>query len=117
MPLITAVSDRMIALELGHPIVEGTPQDVISHPRVVESYLGGDPSVINRSGRADAAPAPRRRATAKSSNGSTPTAKKATAKKAAAKKVAATKATAAVPAAESNGSPKRREPLVAGKAT
>ena len=51
MPLITGVSDRMIALELGHPIVEGTPQEVISHPRVVESYLGGDPSVINRSGR------------------------------------------------------------------
>ena len=25
MPLITAISDRMIALELGHPIVEGTP--------------------------------------------------------------------------------------------
>jgi hypothetical protein len=48
----------MIALELGHPIVEGTPQEVISHPRVVESYLGGDPSVINRSGRADAAPEP-----------------------------------------------------------
>jgi branched-chain amino acid transport system ATP-binding protein len=51
MPLITNVSDRMIALELGHPIVEGSPQEVISHPRVIESYLGGDPSVINRSGR------------------------------------------------------------------
>ena len=25
MPLITGISDRMIALELGHPIVEGTP--------------------------------------------------------------------------------------------
>jgi branched-chain amino acid transport system ATP-binding protein len=56
MPLITAVSDRMIALELGHPIAEGSPQEVISHPRVVESYLGGDPAAINRSGRP--APAP-----------------------------------------------------------
>jgi ABC-type branched-subunit amino acid transport system ATPase component/predicted MFS family arabinose efflux permease len=56
MPLITKVSDRMIALELGHPIIEGTPQEVISHPRVIESYLGGDMSVINRSGRT--APAP-----------------------------------------------------------
>ena len=52
MPLITAVSDRMIALELGHPIVEGLPEEVTSHPRVVESYLGGDPAVINRSRRA-----------------------------------------------------------------
>ncbi len=51
MPLITSVSDRMIALELGHPIVDGTPDEVIRHPRVVESYLGGDPAVINRSGR------------------------------------------------------------------
>ena len=54
MPLITGVSDRIVALELGHPIVEGTPQEVINHPRVVESYLGGDPAAINRSGRTTA---------------------------------------------------------------
>ena len=52
MPLITSVSDRMIALELGAPIAEGTPQEVISNPRVVSSYLGGDMAVINRSGNA-----------------------------------------------------------------
>ncbi|MFP5326616.1 MAG: ATP-binding cassette domain-containing protein, partial [Acidimicrobiia bacterium] len=50
MPLITAVSDRMIALELGHPIAEGTPEEVITNPRVVSSYLGGDIAAINRSG-------------------------------------------------------------------
>jgi branched-chain amino acid transport system ATP-binding protein len=50
MPLITAVSDRMIALELGRPIAEGTPQQVIADPAVVSSYLGGDISAINRSG-------------------------------------------------------------------
>jgi branched-chain amino acid transport system ATP-binding protein len=50
MPLITAVSDRMIALELGHPIAEGTPQQVITDPAVVSSYLGGDMAAINRSG-------------------------------------------------------------------
>jgi branched-chain amino acid transport system ATP-binding protein len=55
MPLITSISDRMIALELGHPIVEGLPAEVIRHPQVVESYLGGDPSVINRSGKATSA--------------------------------------------------------------
>jgi ABC-type branched-subunit amino acid transport system ATPase component/MFS family permease len=51
MPLICSVSDRMIALELGHPIAEGSPEEVIADPRVVSSYLGGDLAVINRSGR------------------------------------------------------------------
>jgi ABC-type branched-subunit amino acid transport system ATPase component/Na+/melibiose symporter-like transporter len=60
MPLITNISDRMIALELGHPIVEGTPDEVIQHPRVVESYLGGDPATINRSGRPAEAPKKKR---------------------------------------------------------
>jgi branched-chain amino acid transport system ATP-binding protein len=50
MPLITSVSDQMIALELGAVVVQDTPERVIANPRVVESYLGGDVSVINRSG-------------------------------------------------------------------
>jgi ABC-type branched-subunit amino acid transport system ATPase component len=50
MPLITEISDRMIALELGRVLVEGSPGEVTSDPRVVSSYLGGDVSVINRSG-------------------------------------------------------------------
>ncbi|MEY2432765.1 MAG: hypothetical protein QOC92_2490, partial [Acidimicrobiaceae bacterium] len=52
MPLITSISDRMIALELGHPIVEGTPDEVIRDARVIASYLGGDMASINRSGTA-----------------------------------------------------------------
>ena len=54
MPLITSISDRMIALELGHPIVDGTPDDVIHDQRVVSSYLGGDLATINRSGASHA---------------------------------------------------------------
>ena len=50
MPLITGISDRMIALELGHPIAEGAPQEVTTDPLVVASYLGGDLAAINRSG-------------------------------------------------------------------
>jgi branched-chain amino acid transport system ATP-binding protein len=50
MPLITTVSDRMIALELGAIVTVGTPDEVISNPRVISSYLGGDIDVINRSG-------------------------------------------------------------------
>ncbi len=63
MPLITEVSDRMIALELGHPIAEGTPQQVIQEPAVVSSYLGGDMAAINRSGAAKTKA--RRKATAR----------------------------------------------------
>jgi hypothetical protein len=40
----------MIALELGGVIAEGTPEEVLNHPRVIESYLGTDESAINRSG-------------------------------------------------------------------
>ena len=50
MPLITSVSDEMLALELGAVVVRGTPDEVISNPRVISSYLGGDIDVINRSG-------------------------------------------------------------------
>jgi ABC-type branched-subunit amino acid transport system ATPase component/predicted MFS family arabinose efflux permease len=50
MPLITAVSDRMLALELGSVIAEGSPSEIVRDPRVVESYLGGDVAVVNRSG-------------------------------------------------------------------
>jgi branched-chain amino acid transport system ATP-binding protein len=50
MPLITELSDRMVALELGRPIAEGLPSEVIRDPRVVSSYLGGDLASINRSG-------------------------------------------------------------------
>jgi len=50
MPLIAAVSDEVIALELGRVIARGTPGEVLSHPRVVESYLGTDAAAIARSG-------------------------------------------------------------------
>ena len=61
MPLITTVSDRLICLELGAVLSEGTPDEVVGDPRVVSSYLGGDVDVINRSG-ARRKPARRRRA-------------------------------------------------------
>jgi branched-chain amino acid transport system ATP-binding protein len=54
MPLITTVSNRMIALELGQPIAEGTPDEVVRNEHVVASYLGTDSTVINRSGKAAA---------------------------------------------------------------
>jgi len=50
MPLITSVSDTMLALELGRVIAMGSPHDVVNHPEVVASYLGTDQAAINRSG-------------------------------------------------------------------
>ncbi|MDP1819101.1 MAG: ATP-binding cassette domain-containing protein [Acidimicrobiales bacterium] len=58
MSLITEVSDRMLALEVGVVIAQGSPSEVVSHPRVVSSYLGGDDAAIGRSG-------PPRRSTAR----------------------------------------------------
>jgi hypothetical protein len=50
MPLITGISNRIVALELGQVVTVDTPEKVINDPRVVESYLGGDLDVIHRSG-------------------------------------------------------------------
>jgi branched-chain amino acid transport system ATP-binding protein len=61
MPLITSISDTMIALELGAVIATGTPQEVVRHPRVVASYLGTNEAAINRSGDTAAAAPPRAR--------------------------------------------------------
>ena len=49
MPLITSVSDRLLALDLGTVLAEGTPDEVIHDPRVVSSYLGGDGVAVHRS--------------------------------------------------------------------
>jgi branched-chain amino acid transport system ATP-binding protein len=56
MPLVTAVADRLLALDLGRVLAAGTPGEVLAHPEVVASYLGTSEAVINRSGsRAGAA--------------------------------------------------------------
>jgi branched-chain amino acid transport system ATP-binding protein len=50
MPLLTSVSDRLIAMETGRIVAEGDPLDVLGDPRIVESYLGYSSDIINRSG-------------------------------------------------------------------
>jgi ABC-type branched-subunit amino acid transport system ATPase component len=50
MPLICAVADELIALELGAVVTRGPANDVLEHPQVVASYLGTTEEAINRSG-------------------------------------------------------------------
>jgi ABC-type branched-subunit amino acid transport system ATPase component/MFS family permease len=50
LPLLTSIADRMIALDLGEVIAEGSPADVVRHPAVIASYLGTTESTVARSG-------------------------------------------------------------------
>jgi len=50
MPMVSSVCDRLVALELGRVIAEGTPREVLAHPAVIASYLGTDEKAIQRSG-------------------------------------------------------------------
>ena len=52
MPLITAVSDRLVAMDQGAVIATGVADEVLHDPAVVASYLGTTSSVIARSGAA-----------------------------------------------------------------
>ena len=50
MPLISAVSDELIALDRGQVVLRGTPEEVLNDERVIESYLGGSEETVRRSG-------------------------------------------------------------------
>jgi branched-chain amino acid transport system ATP-binding protein len=50
MPLITSISDEIIALDLGRVVVRGTPEEVTSDARVLASYLGEGGVATRRSG-------------------------------------------------------------------
>ena len=42
MRAILALSDRIVVLNFGEKIAEGTPSEVVSHPEVIRAYLGGE---------------------------------------------------------------------------
>jgi len=55
IPLITAISDQLVAMHLGRVIAAGQVSEVIDHPDVVRSYLSASQNVIVRSGQTAAA--------------------------------------------------------------
>jgi branched-chain amino acid transport system ATP-binding protein len=40
MKVIRGICNRALVVNTGEPIVEGTPEEVLSHPEVIEAYLG-----------------------------------------------------------------------------
>jgi branched-chain amino acid transport system ATP-binding protein len=40
MEAVMRLSDRVVVLESGRKIVEGTPREVVSSPQVIQAYLG-----------------------------------------------------------------------------
>ena len=47
MQALMSLSDRVIVLDHGHQIAEGTPEDVSRDQKVIEAYLG-DPRAVKR---------------------------------------------------------------------
>jgi ABC-type branched-subunit amino acid transport system ATPase component len=60
MPLITTLSDSIVALDLGRVVTQGPPREVLADERVIAAYLGNDAASINRSSSAAAKPRTRR---------------------------------------------------------
>ena len=42
MKMVMDISDRILAINFGQPITEGSPEEVQAHPEVLKAYLGED---------------------------------------------------------------------------
>jgi ABC-type branched-subunit amino acid transport system ATPase component/MFS family permease len=50
LPLVSAVATRMLAMDQGRVIADGTPREVMDDPAVARAYLGASEAVVKRSG-------------------------------------------------------------------
>ena len=50
IPMIRDLAHEIYALEVGRVLSHGTPEEVLSDPEVIRSYLGTDATVVERSG-------------------------------------------------------------------
>ena len=108
MPLISSVSDEILALETGAVLTRGPADEVLSDPRLVAAYLGTNEAVVARSGRqgtasesppAKAPPVPRKRPAPAKAAAKTTAVKKTAVKKTAVKAAPLKKAVPAKKAA------------------
>jgi branched-chain amino acid transport system ATP-binding protein len=42
MELVMTVADRVLVMNYGQYLFEGTPSEVQAHPEVIDAYLGSD---------------------------------------------------------------------------
>jgi branched-chain amino acid transport system ATP-binding protein len=50
LPFLTAISDRLVAMDRGSVIATGAAHDVLADPAVIDSYLGRTAAAVARSG-------------------------------------------------------------------
>ncbi|MDX6273224.1 MAG: hypothetical protein QOJ92_434 [Frankiales bacterium] len=62
IPMIRNLADQVLCMHLGAVIAQGVPDDVLSRPAVVASYLGVDEVAVERSGAGVAPSRPARKA-------------------------------------------------------